>query len=266
MLQPFITNTFCEPCGRRAGTISDMARERMIAGREIKLLSDWSPVVFIHFETDPHILQKEVPFELDLFEGRAYVSVIAFHLKNMRPKWGGLLTAWMMRPVGTHELLNIRAYVRHRGEPGIYFLAEYLPNRISLQFGPRLCGLPYRWARLHYKHRHEQGEIEGNATDRIRHFSYKGMLENKFEFRPCDGGTSDEFLLERYTAFTYRRGVERFFHIWHPPWLQTPVEINIESDKLLATTGRWFKAARFAGAHYSPGFKDVWMGWPKKIA
>jgi uncharacterized protein YqjF (DUF2071 family) len=71
-------------------------------------------------------------------------------------------------------------------------------------------------------------------------------------------------LLERYTAFTQFGKCRRFFRIWHEPWRQVPTEIHIATDRLIQSTGRWWRSARCIGANYSPGVK-VWMGWPHAI-
>src|SRR6266852_2534444 len=111
--------------------------------REPLLLSDWQRALFIHFEVEAGALQAEVPFRLDLREGKAYVSLVAFTMRRMRPRVGGPLAEWCFGPIATHELLNLRTYVRHRGEAGIYFIAEWIPNRLSVFLGPRTFGLPY---------------------------------------------------------------------------------------------------------------------------
>ncbi|MEO7300722.1 MAG: DUF2071 domain-containing protein [Verrucomicrobiota bacterium] len=253
-----------EPKTQFTGALSVEARQRMLRLRgEPFFFSGWKRVAFIHFEVDPKILQREVPFELDLHNGKAYVSLVAFHLENMRPRLGGKLAAFLMKPVATHKFLNIRAYVRHGNETGIYFLAEYLPNKLSLHLGPLLYGLPYRLGKLDYHHQHETREIFGRVSDGKLSLNYRIDLHADGEFQPCEAGTLDEFLLERYTAFTFRNGICRHFCIWHPPWPQMRVEGEVSRADLLLATGDWFQQSQLIGAHYSPGIKNVWMGRPR---
>ncbi len=78
---------------------SAVGRERLLMRRgEPLLLADWLDVVFVHFEADPELLQKEVPWQLHLFAGRAFVSLVAFTMKGMRPRFGGQLAAWPFKP------------------------------------------------------------------------------------------------------------------------------------------------------------------------
>jgi len=147
-------------------TSNDEARRRMLAIRgEPMFYARWDRAVFIHYEADPAALQLDVPFELDLRQGRAFVSIVAFTLSRMRPRIGGRLGEWLFKPIATHEFLNVRTYVRHRGEPGIYFLAEWLSNPLSVHLGPRTFGLPYKFGRLIYDH----ARVRGDIRERSRH-------------------------------------------------------------------------------------------------
>ena len=72
---------------------SELARQRFIAVESAPtFLCEWQRVLFVHYEVDQSLLQREVPFELELFEGKAVVSLVAFTMRRFRPHWGGLLT------------------------------------------------------------------------------------------------------------------------------------------------------------------------------
>lgn len=272
MPQPFggniIDQNLDPKIAEATGKLSAAARRRMLGVRgEPLFLCDWLRAVFIHYEVEVEALQREVPFPLDLHEGRAYLSLVAFTMKDMRPRLGGRLTAALLRPVATHGFLNARVYVKQGGEPGIYFLAEWLPNRLSLMLGPRVFGLPYRRGALEYHHEHENGVLRGLVTvpDDSRLLEYSAEIDAGESFRPCDAGSREEFLLERYTAFTATNFRRRKFRVWHPPWPQTGIQVQIRDDSLLRKSWSWFKDSRLIGANYSPGFQDVWMGSPQRV-
>lgn len=253
---------------QKTGQLSEAARRRILGVRGNPLfVCDWLRAVFIHYEVDGATLQREAPFELDLHEGRAYLSLVAFTMRNMRPRFGGRIAASLFRPIATHGFLNVRAYVKYDGETGIYFLAEWLPNRLSLLLGPPIFGLPYRHGIVDYHHEHENGKLSGTVTvpnDSLR-LEYSAPIDSHAAFAPCAAGSREEFLMERYTAFTAKGPGRRKFRIWHPPWPQASVEMEIRSDDLLIQTWPWFKDARLVGANYSPGFRDVWMGRPQRL-
>ena len=253
--------------GRTVQERSAQARGRMEGTRGDPLfLAGWKRALFLHYEVDPELLQRAVPFALDLWEGKhAYVSLVAFTIENMRPFVGGRWTKWMLAPIGTHGFLNVRTYVQHEGESGIFFLREWLSNRLSVKLGPLAFGLPYRYGRTRYEHRPEEGILRGEVSAGKEKLRYRGTT-------PADGdceveaGSLDEFLLERYTAFTSRapEATQRYFHVWHEPWQQQRVELEVEDDSLIRGLGDWAEGARFVGANYSPGVDEVWMGWPRK--
>ncbi len=156
----------------------------------------------------------------------------------------------------------MRTYVQHKGDPGIYFLAEWLSNPLSVHLGPGTFGLPYRFGKIDFRHTHEKGELSGTVAEAQTRLEYGAKINSETEFDSCAKDSLEEFLMERYTAFTQRGTKSRFFRIWHPPWRQTPIEIKIVDDNLLTKTWPWFKESRMVGANFSPGVFDVWMGRP----
>jgi uncharacterized protein YqjF (DUF2071 family) len=243
-------------------TNSDSARERFLAaGRKPLFLGNWERVLFIHYETDSETLQRQIPFELDIWEGSAFVSIVAFSMRRLRLAFGGKLVRRLLWPIANHEFLNVRTYVKHDSQPGIHFLAEWVNNPMSLVLGPGTYGLPYRYGRIAYKHLHERRCLTGKVGDS---FSYAATISPGTGFEFCQPGSLDEFLLERYSAFTHRRGTSRRFDIWHAPWPQCLVDARV-ADGLLSATGSWFEKARLVGANYSAGVQDIWMGAPRRI-
>ena len=261
---------FVEPVGNdvSAWNLANPARSE-IAGRRLLSIrgeplfyAAWDNVIFIHYQTDPQELQRCIPYELDFFDGSAFVSLVAFTMCGMRPRIGGSLGALFFKPISTHHFLNVRTYVTHKAEAGIYFMQEWLSSRLATWLGPCSFGLPYRFAQMDYyrNHEHEQrGKIEADGGS----FRFCATLESNHA-GICAPASLDEFLLERYTAFTQFGKRRRFFRIWHEPWRQVPAEIQIATDRLMQSTGRWWRSARCMGASYSTGVK-VWMGWPHAI-
>lgn len=204
-------------------------------------------VVFIHFEMEPAMLQTAVPFTLDVREGRAYVSVVAFSQERLRFAFGGRVTDWVGGLFANHAFLNVRTYVRRAGERGIYFLAEWVPNRWAAVIAPPLFGLPYRIGRLDY------GNLCGEVTADEGRFKFRVEPPPSVKYDACERGSLDEFLLERYAAFTRWRGWRRSFRVEHEPWPQTRVAVRIEDDGLLRARWPWWASARLLMANLSPG-------------
>jgi len=228
-------------------------------------LGDWTRALFVHYEVDREVLQREIPLELDLWNGKAFVSLVAFSMERLRLRFGGRL--WGLLPISRTRFLNVRTYVRHRNRAGIYFITEFLSNRLFVPMGRPTFGLPYRAGHLNYRHDHERGVIEGSvkSAGSGRRMAYRATPASTAGFEESHPDTLDSFLLERYAAFTRCGQKSRFFHVWHQPWPQARMEVAVQDEGLLGTTGEWIQRGRLVGGHYSPGLRDVWMGRPKRI-
>lgn len=248
----------------QSADISELARERFLnEERRPLMLSDWINVAFIHFQADPQTLQQQIPYELDLFEGKAYVSVVSFSIRRLRPAFGGRFAERLFRPIGNHEFFNVRTYVRHGNRVGIYFMAEWLNNRLSVALGPRSYGLPYRFGNLDYHHA-LSSDLHGHASTRVGDFSYHAASrDGRLEY--CPQGTLDEFLLERYTAFIWRHSIGRYFQIWHEPWPMVQLDARVDDATLLEATGAWSGTAKLVCANFSPGVHGIWMSAPHRL-
>ncbi len=231
------------------------------------LIADLERVLFIHYEVDPELLQRAVPYELDLFQGRAFVSLVAFTMRGMRFRWGGKITRLLSKPVASNPFLNVRTYVRSEGEPSIHFMREWLPNRFAVLCGPLTYSLPYRHGHLCYEHVHDFGRLTGTVETAGGHLIYEAVTKSG-PVSLCREGSLDEFLIERYTAYTAMRGILRFFRVWHESWPLLDVEMIRLENKLshLAPGGvDWGPGAELVGASYSPGLQRVWMGRPHRV-
>ena len=254
----------------RLGAVSPShrARARMQGARgELLFIADWDNVLMIHFAIEPESLQPDVPFDLDLWEGRAFVTLVAFTMRGMRPAFGCCLTSWLFRPIATHHFLNVRTYVRVGGDVGIHFLAEWISSRLARALVPRTFSLPYRMGRIRYDNDWRSGPISGRVKDAAREdmFAYQAELDIAPGFSECEQGSLDEWLMERYGAFNSACDRKRYFRVWHGPWLQCRADVEMADTSLLAANYKWFTKAQFSGANYSPGAPDVWLGRPHRI-
>jgi uncharacterized protein len=241
---------------------SELARSRFLAIERCPLfLCEWPRVLFVNYEVEPASLQPQLPFELELFEGKAIVSIAAFTMRRFRPNRGGKLGEWFFSPAARNSFLNIRAYVRHQGEPGVYFMTQWLSHSFCLLGRLPMLRLPWHLGRMRYDFRHEIGRLRGTINGlRGQSLAISATLPAGSHFEPAEPGSVAQFAMERYTAFALRGGKEVVFRVWHEPWPQCAVEVQVEDAGLLALSGDWHRHARLAGANYTIGCNEVWMG------
>jgi|GEM_PF-226944 len=226
--------------------------------------ADWKQMLLVHLTIAPERLAPHVHLPLDLYDGKAYLSLVSFSFERFRLAGSGTLGRWLARPFSDHPFLNLRTYVRGPAGPGIFFIAEWITNRLSFHLGPLTHGLPYRLGNFCVEENRPGGtsslrvedERDGHGELRITYPSRRDAPQVAKE------GSRDAFLLERYLAYTSRGGVTRAFTVRHTPWrFERPDWIRAETA-LLSHTFPWFAGAEIIGAHTSEGFENVYMGPP----
>lgn len=245
-----------------AENLSEAARTRLLSRPgEPFFIADWIGLYFCHFEIPAEVLQPQIPFTLDTFQGRAFISLVSFQLDHLRLYRAQGITAPLFRPFTRSHFLNVRTYVTHDGEPGIYFMQEYLSNRLSLPFGPPTYGLPYHYAAAERRIDARTGNVELTLNGAKNHqLKLHAKINNNAGPHRCAPGSLAEFLLERYTAYTCHHGIKRRFRIWHQPWQQRPVDFQITNQGLLPET--WLPHAEAIGGNTAAIGHNVWMGKP----
>ncbi len=185
-------------------------------------IADWIDALFLHFAVPADVLQPYTPYELNVRDGTAFVSLVAFRMENFHCPALKMLGDLPWKPFANQRFLNVRTYVRHGDEVGIQFLAEFLSNRLCVALGPLTYGLPYRHAKFQYERTGDEFRTvvrNGDAT-----FRCTGCAER--DYAECERCSLDEWLLERHVAFTIRFGRMCCFRIWHEPWRQSTAHIT----------------------------------------
>src|SRR5436305_268465 len=149
------TFAFC-PCGAddahaasstTAATAGDNLALRLIVTSIMH--QDWHHLLFLHWEIPAPELQAMVPPELsiDTFEGKAYVGLIPFTLRNVRP----VLTPPIPFLSRFHEV-NVRTYVRlPGGDPGVWFFSLDTSSALAVAGARAFYKLPYFHARMDFR-------------------------------------------------------------------------------------------------------------------
>jgi uncharacterized protein YqjF (DUF2071 family) len=192
----------------------------------------WEHLLFAHWSVDPQTMAGLVPagLEVDLFDGRAWLTIAPFRLCGFR--------AHLLPPLpGVHTFLetNVRTYVRRGGLPGIYFFSLDATSRLAVE-GARLAyDLPYRYARGRI---HQAGGAIDYRLERADpahgparlHASYRA----RGPAREAAAGSLEQFLVERYCLFAAgKSGRIMRTDIHHAPWRIHDAEAEVRQAGLV---------------------------------
>jgi uncharacterized protein YqjF (DUF2071 family) len=222
--------------------ITDADREaltRRPAGRPV-MFQSWDHLLFLHWEVPADAIRRLLPpgLEVDLFEGRAYVGLVPFTMKGVRP--AGLPSVrWLS---DFHET-NVRTYVHFRGrEPGVWFFSLDAANPVGAGLGRAWFRLPYFFARM------SLGPGESPAGLRLSYASdrlYPGPkpatnrveAEVRSPVEPAAIGTLEYFLAERYLLYSASRGGGLFKgRVHHEPYPLQVAEVRSLEESMLAAS------------------------------
>ncbi len=180
-----------------------------------KFYQEWNRAIFLHWEVDYDELEKLVPasLEIDLIDGKPWVSLVAFTMEKIRPRY---LPAF--KPISDFDEINVRTYVKAPNKSGVYFLSIEGGKRLSCQVAKSISQLPYRYSRI--KRTHNQYISQNAEFDDSLEIQFKvgEMVEKK--------SLLDKWLTERYALFQDFRGTINEFEIQHIEWPVNDIEVE----------------------------------------
>ncbi|UKM65089.1 DUF2071 domain-containing protein [Flavobacteriaceae bacterium GSB9] len=212
-----------------------------------KFYQEWNDVIFLHYQVDLTELKKFVPneLEIDLFEEKPWVSVVAFTMKKVRPK---NLPAYP--PISDFNEINIRTYVKSNNKTGVYFLSIEGGKSLSCKFAKGISELPYRYSKIK--------RTDENYQSQNLVFNDKLNIEFKIGIELTDKTELDKWLTERHALFQDTNESINEFEIHHLEW---PIN-EVDLQKLELNYQRFKKLINEKPSiiHYSKGVKVVAWG------
>lgn len=216
----------------------------------------WQKLLFAHWPIPAAEMEALLPpgLEVDLFEGEAWVSLVPFQLDYM------IRTAHRIVPWKPFLELNLRTYVRYRGQPGVYFFCLDATDPLSVWGARRFFKLAYfnacaslntADAEIRYQSRRQESGFPAELD-----ISYR-PTGTVFETRP---GQLDHWLTSRYRFFSTdarHRVYEGLIH--HEPWQLRMAEAEIHHNTM-AEAHELTLPAQPPILHYSETL-DV-IAWP----
>jgi uncharacterized protein len=188
------------------------------------LKAEWRKLVMANYVVDAEVLQPLLPLhtELDLWEGKCYVSLVGFLFVNTKVK--GLRIPYHVN----FEEVNLRFYVKHfdgnEWKRGVVFVKEIVP-RFALTFVANiLYGEPY--ITLPMSHTIKSAGDQLNVEYRWIKSGKTNALGVVALSDPQElaAGSEEEFITEHFWGYTKRRrGFTSEYEVAHPRWVTYPV-------------------------------------------
>lgn len=198
----------------------------------------WRNVLFAHWPFAPAALQPCVPpgLELDLYEGQAWLGLVAFWISPLTGRLPGLPLVPLLPPFNE---LNVRLYVTWRGRPGVLFLsldADNVPAVLGARVGAHL---PYFNAR---QSRRRRGRGLAFTSRRLHPAAPPAAFAAVYGpvSRPAQPhpGSLAHFLVERYRLFTTDRHGQLYrIEVRHPAWPLQDAQARITTNTMAQAHG-----------------------------
>jgi uncharacterized protein len=185
----------------------------------IFLKANWENIIMTNYEIDPELLLPFLPkgVELDLFNGKCYISLVGFMFKNTK------LFNIPIPYFGTFEEINLRFYVIRKEKKlikrGVVFINETIPYPIVAWMANKLY-------KEHYTVVPTKHEITNdNAIQKVK---FEWLLNKKWNSIYVEAEMNSEimkseslekFIYEHYYGYTKidEQNTEEY-QLQHPSW------------------------------------------------
>lgn len=198
----------------------------------IFLKAKWEQLIMANYAVDPAVLTPYLPagVNIDLFEGKAYVSLVGFLFKDT--KLFNIPIPWF----GTFEEINLRFYVSRvengKLKRGVVFINETIPYPIVAWVANKLYKEHYTVVET--KHIMEKSNNEQTIK-------YEWLLNKKWnriavkantEAKQMEKGSLQQFIFEHYYGYTKASDTHtEEYRLQHPSWLvNNVIDYDIDCD------------------------------------
>lgn len=184
------------------------------------LKANWENIIMVNYEIDPQLLIPFLPkgVDLDLFNGKCYISLVGFMFKN---------TKLFNVPIpffGNFEEINLRFYVKRTEENniikrGVVFINETIPYPIVAWVANKLYN-------EHYTVVPTKHNI--NKTSSSQNIEFEWMLNKKWnsiyveasnESESMKNNSLEKFIYEHYYGYTkINESKTEEYKLQHPSW------------------------------------------------
>lgn len=186
-----------------------------IPNQNWRFYQEWNNAIFLHWQVDIEELKRFVPdpLEIDLYDGKPWVSVVAFTMEKIRPR-----NFPPFPPISNFEEINIRTYVKQEDKSGVYFLSIEGGTNLSCKVAKGISELPYRFSII----KRTENEIKSSNSE---YYDWmKVVFETGMEIK--EKTELDKWLIERYALYQDSRTSINEYEIHHLEWRIREIDIK----------------------------------------
>jgi len=196
------------------------------------LKAEWRKLALFNYVVPPEILMAHLPAgtELDLWEGKCYVSVVGFLFKNTK-----LLGIKIPFHVNFEEV-NLRFYVKRivHGETrrGVVFIKEIVPKWALSFVANTVYKEHYETRPMKHLWTHTDEELDVEYHWKLPAGWQRIEVKASATLVPIAEGSETEFITEHYWGYARISATKtNEYEVTHPRWMQYPViSANAELD------------------------------------
>jgi uncharacterized protein YqjF (DUF2071 family) len=197
---------------------------------KVVMHQNWENFLFLNWPMDPAKIRPFIPegLEVDTFEGQAWISITPFKVTGVK--------VLSFPEAAPFDELNVRTYVHHKGEPGIWFFSLDA-SRLLPVIGARIFfGLPYHDAEIEFSKTDKEFEFRSRRTS-SPDADFRAWWKTGRMLRAPDVDTLPFFLVERYCSFAAAGGRLSVTRIHHSPWVLREAEVLAYRSGVISSIG-----------------------------
>jgi uncharacterized protein YqjF (DUF2071 family) len=215
-------------------------------------------VCFLSWEVPDYAIAAILPdgLEADTYEGKCYISAVALRAEGMH--FRGLPP---LPGAGSYVELNLRTYVKHRGERGIWFISvDGTPGDMFEFLARHMFRIPYHESVMDLTPGTPMAFTSTRPDDDAKAaFDLRYTVDESSPAAEPAPGSFEEFICKRDLAFSTWLGLKLQLEVRHPQWTVQPVTgVQVDATAL-------FEAAHLSApagaptAFYSPRSDGVML-------
>lgn len=234
---------------------------------KVFMRAKWEDLIMASYEVEPERLSPWLPAhtELDLYQGRCFVSIVAFWFADTR-------LLGIKFPGHVHfEEVNLRFYVRYKAEEGwrrgACFISEIVPRAAI----PMVANTLYRehYRRLPMRHvRTIAAQKHIRYEWKYQQQWYHAAVQAAPQTVEMDPASLEGFIAEHYWGYTRFDGQQTLeYQVEHPRWNLHPIEsydLKIAAQELYGPTFADLAERKPDNIFLADG-SDIKVYWGRKI-